>query len=74
MSSDKVLYGVVCWFNQKKGFGFIKPDNGSSDIFVHYTDILYDGFKALHKDQRVQFEIGKNLRGQDKAVNILILK
>lgn len=71
---EKVRYGTVCWFNSRSGFGFIKPDDGGTDVFAHYSDINCEGYKALYKDQKVQFEIGQNLRGQDKAINITVLK
>lgn len=53
----------------KKGYGFVKPDDGSADIFVHFTNILSDGFKSLEAGQKVEYELGKNHKGQ-QAVNI----
>ncbi|MDV6278101.1 cold-shock protein [Rhodococcus erythropolis] len=55
--------GVVTWFNEEKGFGFIAPDDGSGDVFVHYSQIQGSGFKTLTADQRVEFEIGQGLQG-----------
>lgn len=55
--------GVVTWFNEEKGFGFIAPDDGSSDVFVHYSQIQGSGFKTLTADQRVEFEIGQGQKG-----------
>ncbi|MDV6278539.1 cold-shock protein [Rhodococcus erythropolis] len=55
--------GVVTWFNEEKGFGFIAPDDGSSDVFVHYSQIQGSGFKTLTADQRVEFEIGQGRQG-----------
>lgn len=58
------LDGVVIWFNNAKGFGFIKPDNGDTDVFVHYSQIECDGFKALTTKDRVSFTIGTGPRGR----------
>ena len=49
--------GVVKWFNRIKGFGFIQPDDGGKDIFVHYTAIDGDGYKNLYEGDRVDFEL-----------------
>lgn len=61
--------GTVKWFNDGKGFGFITPDGGGSDLFAHFQDIQSSGFKSLKENQRVSFEIGKSPKG-DKATNI----
>ncbi|MDV6278694.1 cold-shock protein [Rhodococcus erythropolis] len=55
--------GVVTWFDAEKGFGFIAPDDGSGDVFVHFSQIQGSGFKAFVADQRVEFEIGQGLKG-----------
>ncbi|MDO4909788.1 MAG: cold-shock protein [Corynebacterium sp.] len=55
--------GKVKWFNAEKGFGFIEPDDGSSDVFVHYTEIQGTGFRTLDEDQRVEFEVGESAKG-----------
>ena len=49
--------GVVKWFNRIKGFGFIQPDDGGKDVFVHYTAIDGDGYKNLYEGDRVDFEL-----------------
>ena len=56
----------------KKGYGFIKKDDGSGDIFVHFTNILSDGFKSLEARQKVEYEVGKNHHG-DQATNVRVL-
>ena len=61
--------GTVKWFNDSKGFGFITPDTGGSDLFAHFQDIQSVGFKSLKENQRVSFEIGKSAKG-DKATSI----
>ena len=55
--------GKVIWFNERHGFGFIKPDDGGDDIFVHYSDIIEEG-QIFNEGQRVSFTIGQNDKGQ----------
>jgi len=55
--------GVVKWFNEAKGFGFITPDDGSKDVFVHFSAIQSSGFKKLDEGQKVLFEIVEGPKG-----------
>ena len=55
--------GTVKWFNDDKGFGFIAVDGGGKDVFVHFSEILGDGFRSLSEDQRVEFEISQGAKG-----------
>lgn len=55
--------GKVKWFDEKKGFGFITPEDGSKDLFVHHSAIQGDGFKTLAENQRVSFTPGTSEKG-----------
>ncbi|OKJ85747.1 cold-shock protein [Streptomyces sp. CB02400] len=55
--------GTVKWFNGEKGFGFISPDEGGADVFVHFSAIQGFGFRNLEENQRVEFEITQGQRG-----------
>lgn len=55
--------GTVKWFNDAKGYGFISPNDGTSDVFVHYSAIQDDGFKTLKEGQQVEFEVIKGPKG-----------
>ena len=61
--------GTVKWFNADKGFGFITPDEGGADLFVHHTAIQGTGFKTLDENQRVSFEVGQGQKGP-QATNV----
>lgn len=61
--------GTVKWFNDQKGFGFITPDNGGEDLFVHHTEILGTGFKSLAEGAKVEFETERGQKGL-KAVRV----
>jgi CspA family cold shock protein len=58
-----VAQGTVKWFNSEKGYGFIEIDDGQGDVFVHFSSIEMDGFKALDDGQRVEFEIVQGQKG-----------
>lgn len=61
--------GIVKWFNAEKGFGFIAPDDGSADVFAHYSAIASKGFRSLEENQRVQFDVVQGQKGP-QAENI----
>ncbi|ABD09648.1 MULTISPECIES: cold-shock protein [Frankiaceae] len=64
--------GTVKWFNSEKGFGFISVDGGGSDVFVHYSAIQMDGYKALEEGQRVEFQVTQGQKGpQADAVRVV---
>ena len=62
--------GTVKWFNEEKGFGFIAPEDGSKDLFVHHSEIKVNGFAKLEEGQAVSFEIGEGRKGPC-AVNVI---
>ncbi len=55
--------GIVKWFNSSKGFGFISPDGGGEDLFVHYSEIKSSGYANLDEGQQVEFEVGQGKKG-----------
>ena len=66
---DMRTTGTVKWFNESKGFGFITPEGGQKDCFVHHSAIQTNGFRELHEDQRVEFDIVQGPKGpQAEAV------
>jgi CspA family cold shock protein len=73
MQSDTVRQsGTVKWFNDAKGFGFITPEDGSEDVFVHFSAVIADGFKSLAEGQRVEYEVFQSEKGlQARSVRML---
>ena len=65
--------GTVKWFNDAKGFGFITPENGDKDCFVHHTAIKADGFRSLAEGERVEFDIVQGAKGP-AAENVIKVK
>ena len=64
--------GTVKWFNNEKGFGFIAPDDGSADVFAHFSAIGGNGYKSLEENQKVEFEITEGRKGP-QAENISVI-
>ena len=67
------MTGLVKWFNADKGFGFITPDDGSKDVFVHFSAIQNDGYKSLDEGQKVSFTIESGAKGP-AAGNVVSLE
>lgn len=65
--------GIVKWFNATKGYGFITPDNGGSDVFVHISAVQKSGLMQLQEGQRVSFDIAPN-RGKEAASNLQLME
>jgi CspA family cold shock protein len=59
--------GIVKWFNAGKGYGFLSPQEGGPDVFVHYSAIAGDGYKALKEGQHVEYEIESSSKGMQAA-------
>ena len=62
-----MVKGKVKWFNDHKGYGFITPESGSADVFVHHSAIQGDGFKTLSEGQEVEFEITSGPKGEQAS-------
>ncbi len=63
--------GTVKWFNSSKGFGFINPDDGGEDLFVHHSEIKTDGYASLEEGQKVEYEVGQGKKGPC-ATNVVL--
>jgi len=61
--SNKVSKGTVKWFNASKGFGFINPDDGGEDLFVHHSEVKTAGYASLDEGQTVEFTVGQGKKG-----------
>lgn len=59
--------GIVKWFNEKKGYGFLSQDNGGSDVFVHFSSIANEGFRTLNEGSPVEFEVVDGPKGKQAA-------
>lgn len=66
------MKGTVKWFNEQKGYGFISPEDGSKDVFVHHSGIQSEGFKTLSENQKVEFDTVSSDKGP-KAANVRAL-
>ncbi|HZU88925.1 MAG TPA: cold-shock protein [Stellaceae bacterium] len=62
--------GIVKWFNAQRGYGFIQPEDGSKDVFVHISAVERSGIGNLHEGQRLSFDIERGQQGRVSAVNL----
>lgn len=65
-----MAHGVVKWFNPTKGYGFIAPDTGGPDIFVHISAVQKAGLRSLNEGQKIGFEVEQQQNGRNAAVNL----
>jgi CspA family cold shock protein len=64
--------GVVKWFNPTKGYGFVQPDAGGADVFIHITAVQQAGLRALNEGQKISFELATT-KGKTSAVNLQVI-
>jgi CspA family cold shock protein len=62
--------GTVKWFSEEKGYGFITPDDGGEDLFVHYTGVRGTGFRSLKEGQKVTYDLTHGREGRTRATNV----
>lgn len=65
-----MMTGTVKWYNSQKGYGFIAPENGSKDVFVHVSAVERSGIGTLNEGQRVSFDVERGQQGKSSAVNL----
>jgi len=68
-----VAQGTVKWFNNQKGYGFIQPDDGSNDVFVHISAVEQAGLSNLNENQKVAFEVETGRNGKASAIKLKVL-
>ena len=66
---EQVATGTVKWFSDQKGYGFISPEDGGEDLFVHHSNITMEGFRTLSEGQKVEYEPGQGQKGPE-ATNV----
>jgi CspA family cold shock protein len=62
-----VAFGTVKWFNSEKGYGFVTPDGGGKDLFVHFSNIVGEGYRSLQDNQKVEYEEREGKKGPEAA-------
>ena len=67
LAGEQVAQGTVKWFNADKGFGFIAPDDGTADVFVHFSAIASSGYRSLDENQKVEFDVEQGQKGLQAA-------
>jgi cold shock protein len=74
LKDDQMNTGTVKWFNEQKGYGFVQPDNGSKDVFVHISAVERAGLRTLKEGQKISFEIVTDKRtGKSSAGNLAVV-
>lgn len=73
MSGSTKGQGIVKWFNNKKGYGFIRQDGIAEDIFVHFSSVAMDGYKTLREREKVAYDLVRTENGKLQAENIVVI-